>query len=151
VQVTLLVSKCEAKSIPGVAEEMKVCGLLICTPLFAQGIVDSCKDHNRKEEKVCEKEREYFKTVLYGLIKIHLLSFECQNVITACWCKTKRLRLPHLTFERKTTKLSSQTDKAETKRMGTIAVPRFRIKQAKRECNWSLFFSSIENKLRTQE
>jgi len=105
----------------------------------------------KKRKCVCEREREYFKAVLYGLIKIHLLSFECQNVITTCWCKTKRLRLPHLTFERKTTKLSSQTDKAETKRMGTIAVPRFRIKQAKRECNWSFFFSSIGNKLRTQE
>jgi hypothetical protein len=47
------VSKCEAKSIPGVAEEMKVHGLLVCTHLFAQGVVDSCKDHNTKEEKVC--------------------------------------------------------------------------------------------------
>jgi hypothetical protein len=52
------VSKCEAKSIPGVAEEMKVRGLLICTQLFAQGIVDSCKDHNRKKEKVCVRKRE---------------------------------------------------------------------------------------------
>jgi hypothetical protein len=53
VQATLLVSKCEVKSIAGVAEEIKVHGLLICTHLFAQGIVDSCKDHNRKEEKMC--------------------------------------------------------------------------------------------------
>jgi hypothetical protein len=51
------VSKCEAKSIPGVAEEMKVHGLLVCTHLFAQGVVDSCKDHNIEEEKVCERER----------------------------------------------------------------------------------------------
>jgi hypothetical protein len=81
VQAALLVSKCEPKSISGVAEEMKVHGLLVCTYLFAQGDVDSCKDHNRKEEKVCErernKEREYFKAILYGLIKIHLLPFEC--------------------------------------------------------------------------
>jgi hypothetical protein len=67
------------QSIPGVAEEMKVHGLLVCTHLFAQGVVDSCKDHNTEEEKVCvrERETEYFKAVLYGLIKIHLLSFEC--------------------------------------------------------------------------
>jgi hypothetical protein len=79
VQAALLVSKCEAKSIPEVAEEMKVHGLLVCTHLFAQGVVDSCKDHNIEEEKVCAREREtkYFKAVLYGLIKIHLLSFEC--------------------------------------------------------------------------
>jgi hypothetical protein len=51
------VSKCEPKSISGVAEEMKVYGLTVCTYLFAQGDVDSCKDHNRKEEKVCERER----------------------------------------------------------------------------------------------
>ncbi len=86
-QATLLVSKCEPKSIPRVVEEMKVHGLLVCTYLFARGVVDSCKDHNREEEKVCvcvrererkkEREREYFKAVLYGLIKIHLLSFEC--------------------------------------------------------------------------
>ncbi len=80
-QAALLVSKCEAKSIPGVAEEMKVHGLLICTHLFAQGVVDSCKDHNTEEKKVCvrktETETKYFKVVLYGLIKIHLLSFEC--------------------------------------------------------------------------
>ncbi len=58
---------------------MKVHGLLVCTYLFAQGVVDSYKDHNREEENVCEREREreYFKAVLYGLIKIHLLSFEC--------------------------------------------------------------------------
>jgi len=37
---------------------MKVRGLLICTHLFARGIVDSCKDHNRKEEKVCVRKRE---------------------------------------------------------------------------------------------
>jgi len=83
VQAALLVSKCDAKSIPGVAEEMKIHGLLVCTHLFAQGVVDSCKDHNTEEEKVCvcvrerEREIEYFKAVLYGLIKIHLLSFEC--------------------------------------------------------------------------
>jgi hypothetical protein len=81
VQAALLVSKCEAKSIPRVVEEMKVHGLLVCTHLFAQGVVDSCKDHNTEEAKVCVKERQretkYFKTVLYGLIKIHLLSFEC--------------------------------------------------------------------------
>jgi hypothetical protein len=81
VQAALLASKCVAKSIPGVAEEMKVHGLLICTHLFVQGIVDSCKDHNTEEEKVCvrerERETEYFKAILYGLIKIHLLSFEC--------------------------------------------------------------------------
>jgi len=58
VQAALLVSKCEAKSIPRVAEEMKVHGLLVCTHLFAQGVVDSCKDHNTKEEKVCERETE---------------------------------------------------------------------------------------------
>jgi hypothetical protein len=58
VQVVLLVSKCEPKSISGVAEEMKVHGLLVCTYLFAQGDVDSCKDHNREEEKVCEREKE---------------------------------------------------------------------------------------------
>ncbi len=52
-QATLLVSKCEAKSIPGVAEEMKVHGLLVCTHLFVQGVVDSYKDHNTKEDKVC--------------------------------------------------------------------------------------------------
>ncbi len=52
-QATLLVSKCEAKSIPGVAEEMEVHGLLVCTHLFAQGVVDSCKDRNTKEENVC--------------------------------------------------------------------------------------------------
>ncbi len=51
-------SKCEAKSIPWVAEEMKVHGLLVCTHLFAQGIVDSCKDHNTEEEKVCVRERK---------------------------------------------------------------------------------------------
>jgi len=58
---------------------MKVHGLLICTYLFARGVVDSCKYHNREEKNVCvcEREREYFKAVLYGLIKIHLLSFEC--------------------------------------------------------------------------
>jgi len=58
---------------------MKVHGLLVCSYLFFQGDVDSCKDHNREEEKVCvcERERENFKAVLYGLIKIHLLSFEC--------------------------------------------------------------------------
>jgi len=81
VQATLLVLKCEPKSISGVEEEMKVHGLLVCTYLFAQGDVDSCKDHNREEEKVCERKKEinkeYFKTVLYGLIKIHLLPFEC--------------------------------------------------------------------------
>jgi hypothetical protein len=77
VQAALLVSKCEAKSIPGVAKEMKVHGLLVCTHLFAQGVVDSCKDHNT-EESVCERHThtKYFKAVLYGLIKIHLLSFE---------------------------------------------------------------------------
>jgi recombinational DNA repair protein RecR len=37
---------------------MKVHGLLVCTYLFAQGDVDSCKDHNREEEKVCVRERE---------------------------------------------------------------------------------------------
>jgi hypothetical protein len=58
VQATLLVSKCEAKSIPRVAKEMKVHGLLVCTHLFAQGVVDSCKDHNTKEKKVCVKERK---------------------------------------------------------------------------------------------
>jgi hypothetical protein len=58
VQAAILVSKCEAKSIPGVAEEMKVHGLLICIHLFAQGVVDSCKDHNTEEEKVCVRERE---------------------------------------------------------------------------------------------
>jgi recombinational DNA repair protein RecR len=56
------VSKCEPKSISGVVEEMKVHGLLVCTYLFAQGDVDSCKDHNREKEKVCvceiERERE---------------------------------------------------------------------------------------------
>ncbi len=57
-QATLLVSKCEPKSIPGVAEEMKVHGLLVCTYLFVQGVVDSCKDRNREEENVCERERE---------------------------------------------------------------------------------------------
>jgi hypothetical protein len=81
VQATLLASKCEAKSIPGVAEEMKVHGFLVCTHLFAQGVVDSCKDHNTEEEKMCvcvrERETKYFKAVLYKLIKIHLLSFEC--------------------------------------------------------------------------
>jgi len=56
VQAALLVSKCEAKSIPRVAEEMKVHGLLVCTHLFAQGVVDSCKDHNTEEEKVCVKD-----------------------------------------------------------------------------------------------
>jgi hypothetical protein len=73
VQATLLVSKCEPKSISGVVEEMKVHGLLVCTYLFAQGDVDSYKDHNREREK----EREYFKVVLYGVNKIHLRSFEC--------------------------------------------------------------------------
>jgi hypothetical protein len=58
VQTTLLVSKCEPKSISGVVEEMKVHGLLVFTYLFAQGDVDSCKDHNREEEKVCEREKE---------------------------------------------------------------------------------------------
>jgi len=58
VQAALLVSKCEAKSIPGVAEEMKVHGVLVCTHLFAQGVVNSCKDHNTEEEKVCVRERE---------------------------------------------------------------------------------------------
>jgi hypothetical protein len=64
VQAALLVSKCEPKSIPRVVEEMKVHGLLVCTYLFARGVVDSCKDHNREEEKVCvcvrerKKERE---------------------------------------------------------------------------------------------
>jgi recombinational DNA repair protein RecR len=60
VQAALLVSKCEPKSISKVAEEMKVHGLLVCTYLFAQGDVDSCKDHNREKEKVCvcEIERE---------------------------------------------------------------------------------------------
>jgi len=58
VQAALLVSKCEAKSIPGVAEEMKVHGLLVCTHLFAQGVVDSCKDHNTEEEKVCERDKD---------------------------------------------------------------------------------------------
>jgi len=53
VQATLLVSKCEAKSILGVAKEMKIHGLLVCINLFAQGVVDSCKDHSTKEEKVC--------------------------------------------------------------------------------------------------
>jgi hypothetical protein len=81
VQAALLVSKCEPKSISGVVEEMKIHGLLVCTYLFAQGDVDSFKDYNREEEKVCEsereKEKEYFKTILYGLIKFHLLSFEC--------------------------------------------------------------------------
>jgi hypothetical protein len=81
VQAALLVSKCEPKSISGVAEEMKVHGLLVCTYLFAQGDVDSCKDHNREGEKVCvrekERNREYFKAILYGLIKTHLLPFEC--------------------------------------------------------------------------
>ncbi len=72
-QATLLVSKCEPKSISGVVEEMKVHGLLVCTYLFAQGDVDSYKDHNREREK----EREYFKVVLYGVNKIHLRSFEC--------------------------------------------------------------------------
>ncbi len=57
-QASLLVSKCEAKSILRVAEEMKVHGLLVCTHLFAQGVVDSCKDHNTEEEKVCVRERE---------------------------------------------------------------------------------------------
>ncbi len=57
-QAVLLVSKCEAKSIPGVAEKMKVHGLLVCTHLFAQGVVDSCKDHNTEKEKVCVRERE---------------------------------------------------------------------------------------------
>jgi len=51
------VSKCEAKSIPRVAEEMKVHGLLVCTHLFAQGVVDSCKDHNTETKKVCVRER----------------------------------------------------------------------------------------------
>jgi hypothetical protein len=27
--------------------------ILVCTYLFARGIVDSYKDHNRGEEKVC--------------------------------------------------------------------------------------------------
>jgi len=58
VQATLLVSKCEAKSIPGVVEEMKVHGLLVCTHLFPQGVVDSCKDHNTEEEKVCVRDRK---------------------------------------------------------------------------------------------
>jgi hypothetical protein len=58
VQAALLVSKCEAKSIPEVVEEMKVHGLLVCTHLFAQGIIDSCKDHNTEEEKVCVREKE---------------------------------------------------------------------------------------------
>jgi hypothetical protein len=40
-------------------------------------------------------------------------------------------------LKKKQQELSSQTDKAETKRMGTTAVPRFRIKQGKRERNWS--------------
>jgi hypothetical protein len=52
VQATLLVSKCEPKSISKVAEEMKVHGLLVCTYLFVQSDVDSCKDHNREEKKV---------------------------------------------------------------------------------------------------
>ncbi len=37
---------------------MKVHGLLVCTYLFVEGDVDSYKDHNREEEKVCERERE---------------------------------------------------------------------------------------------
>jgi len=37
---------------------MKVHGLLVCSYLFVQGDVESCKDHNRKEEKVCVRERE---------------------------------------------------------------------------------------------
>jgi hypothetical protein len=48
VQAALLVSKCEPKSISGMAEEMKVHGLLICTYLFAQGDVDSYKYHNKE-------------------------------------------------------------------------------------------------------
>jgi hypothetical protein len=63
VQARLLVSKCEPKSISEVAEEMKVHGLLVCTYLFAQGDVDSCKDHNREEEKVCEREKEKRKSI----------------------------------------------------------------------------------------
>jgi hypothetical protein len=75
VQAALLVSKCEPKSIPRVAEEMKVHGLLVCTYLFAQGVVDSCKDHNREEEKVCvcvcvrererEREREFQSSIVW--------------------------------------------------------------------------------------
>jgi hypothetical protein len=78
VQATLLVSKCEPKSISEVAEEMKVHGLLVCTYLFVQGMLIPAKIIIKKKRK-CEKEREreYFKAVLYGLIKIHLLSFEC--------------------------------------------------------------------------
>jgi len=56
VQAALLVSKCEAKSILGVAEEMKVHGLLVYTHLFVQGVVDSCKEHDTEEEKVCVRE-----------------------------------------------------------------------------------------------
>jgi hypothetical protein len=52
------VSKFEAKSIPWVAEEMKVHGLLVCTHLFAQCVIDSCKDHNTEEEKICVRERK---------------------------------------------------------------------------------------------
>jgi len=37
---------------------MKVHGLLVCTHLFAQGVVDSCKDHNTETKKVCERETE---------------------------------------------------------------------------------------------
>jgi len=37
---------------------MKVHGVLVCTHLFAQGVVNSCKDHNTEEEKVCVRERE---------------------------------------------------------------------------------------------
>jgi hypothetical protein len=43
---------------------MKVYGLLVCIYLFARGVYDSCKYHNREEENVCvcvcvrDRERE---------------------------------------------------------------------------------------------
>jgi hypothetical protein len=73
VQAALLVSKCEAKSIPGVAEEMKVHGLLVCTHLFAQGVVNSCKDHNTKEEKVCVRKRDKDRVFQSSIV------WTCQN------------------------------------------------------------------------
>ncbi len=57
---------------------MKVHGLLVCTYLFARGVVDSCKDHNREEEKVCEREKErVFQSSIVWTYQIHLLPFEC--------------------------------------------------------------------------
>jgi hypothetical protein len=56
VQAALLVSKCEAKSIPRVAEEMKVHGLLVCTHLFAQALLILAKITIQKKKK-CVWER----------------------------------------------------------------------------------------------